>query len=266
MNIYIMHYNYENKYLVVIIDSIVYGYKNKIFKFDPPFLSFEPKHIFIGKSKVCPMTEFSGAGNNSPDFDGNTLLLECEDNEYIYISGLEVTKFKTDEKIIDYTYLMGNNMTPYAIMIGERYTYFLYHRYKFIENDKIEEGTLLNATNTSLDPYDYHLEKCGIDSFRKLERSLIHTCWPRHGEDIENEDEDDDLIEEDVVEENEDLIETQYFNGNNEVVKIFNQKCVICYERESVYAFSQCGHQCICENCYQNKGDIDILKCVVCRT
>ena len=88
-----------------------------------------------------------------------------------------------------------------------------------------------------MDPYDYHLEKCGIDSFRKLERSLIHTCWPGHGEDIENEDEVDDVVDEDVVEENEDLIETQYFNGNNEVVKIFNQKCVICYERESVYAF-----------------------------
>ena len=161
---------------------------------------------------------------------------------------------------------MGNNMTPYAIMFAERYTYFLYHRYKIIENDKIEEGTLSNTTNTSLDPYDYHLEKCGIDSFRKLERSLIHTRWPSHGEDIENEDENDDLVEEDVVEENEDLIETQYFNGNDEVVKIFNQKCFICYERESVYAFRQCGHQCICEKCYQNKSDIDILKCVVCRT
>ena len=151
-------------------------------------------------------------------------------------------------------------MTPYAIMVGERYTYFLYHRYKFIENAKIEEDTLLNATNGSLGPFDYHLEKCGIDSFKKLEHSLIHSFWPGHGED------DDDLAEEDVVGGNEDLIETQYFNGNNEVVKIFNQKCVICYERDSVYAFRQCGHQCIYEQCYQNKGDIDILKCVVCRT
>ena len=132
---------------------------------------------------------------------------------------------------------MGNNMIPYAIRLGEENTYFLYHRYKLIENDKIEEGTLLNATDRSLDPFDYHLKKCGIDSFKKLECSLFHTFWPGHGEDIENEDEDDDLVEEDVVGENEDLIETQYFNGNIEVVKIFNQKCVICYERDSVYAF-----------------------------
>ena len=258
MDIFIMHYNYENNYLVVIIDTTVYVYKNKICKFDPPLFSLQAKNVFIGKSKICPMTEFSGARDKN-DFDGNTLLLECEDNEYVYISGLEITKFNTNDKIIDYISLMGNNMIPYAIMIGKRYTYFLYYRYKFIENDKIEEGTLLNATNTSLDPYDYHLEKCGIDSFKKLERILIHSFWSGHGEDIENVDDDDDLVEEDVV-------ETQYFNGNNEVVKIFNQKCVICYERDSVYAFRQSGHQCICEQCYRSKGDIDILKCVVCRT
>ena len=263
MDIFIMHYHHENKYLVVIIDSIVYVYKNKICKFDPPLFTFRAKNVFIGNSKVCSMTDFSGA-RDKIDFDGNTLLLECEDNEYVYISGLEITKFKIDEKLIDYISLMGNNMTPYAIMIGERSTYFLYYRYNFIQNDKIEEGTLLNATNTSLVPYDYHLEKCGIDSFKKLECSLIHTFWPGHGEDIENE--DDILDVDDEVEENEDLIGTQYLNGNNEVVKIFNQKCDICYERESVYAFRQCGHQCICEQCYQSKGDIDILKCVVCRT
>ena len=84
MDIYTMHYNYEIKYLVVIIDSIVYVYKNKICKFDPPLFSFPAKNVFIGKSKVCSMTEFSGA-EVKVKFDGNTLLLECEDNEYIYI-------------------------------------------------------------------------------------------------------------------------------------------------------------------------------------
>ena len=260
MDIFTMHYNFENKYLVVIVDSIVYVYKNIICKFNPSLFTFQAKNFFIGKSRVCPMTESSGAANNSSEFDGNTLIVECENSEYVYISGLEITKFKIDDKIIDYISLMGNNMIPHAIMVGERYTYFLYHHYKFIENDKIEEGTLLNTTNTSLDPYDYHLEKCGIDSFKNLERSLIHSFWPGHGEDNDN------LVEEDVVEGNEDLIETQYFNGTNEVVKIFNQKCVICYERDSIYAFRQCGHQCICEQCYQSKGDIDILKCVICRT
>ena len=33
-------------------------------------------------------TEFSGAGDKI-HFDGNTLLLECENNEYVYISGFD---------------------------------------------------------------------------------------------------------------------------------------------------------------------------------
>ena len=40
------------------------------------------KNVFIGKTKVCPMREFSGAVNES-GFDGNTLLIECENNEYV---------------------------------------------------------------------------------------------------------------------------------------------------------------------------------------
>ena len=261
-----MHYIYENKYLVVIIDTTVYVYKNKICKFDQPLFSFQAKIVFIGKSKVCSMSEFSGAANNSSGFDGNTLSLECENNEYVYISGFESAKFKIDDKIIDYTSLMGNNMVPHAIMIGERYTYFLYHRYKFVENDKIEEGTLLNATNESLDPFDYHLEKCGIDSFKKIEHSLIHTSWPGHGEDIENE--DGDLIEEneDNIQEDINIHELEYTDGSNGIVKVFNQKCVKCIERNSDCIFKQCGHQCICEQCYENEGDIDIIKSVVCRT
>ena len=55
------------------------------------------------------MTEFSPA-NDSSHFDGNTVLLECEHSEYVYTSGLENLKFKVDDKFIDYTSLMGNNM------------------------------------------------------------------------------------------------------------------------------------------------------------
>ena len=257
MDIFMIQHNYQSKYLV-IIDGDVYVYKYEKCKFDQPFLSFQPKRIFIGKSKICSMTDFLGA-NDSSDYDGNTLLLEREDNEYIYISGLEITKFKIDDKIIDYISLMGNNMVPYTIIIGERYTYFIARHCKFIENDKIEEGTLLNTTSPSLDPYDYHLEKCGIDSFKKLERNLIHSFWSAHGEDIENE--EDDLVEEDI-----NIHEIEYTHGDNEIVKVFNQKCVICLEQDSDYIFKNCGHQCICQQGYQNKGDIDILKCVVCRT
>ena len=141
------------------------------------------------------MTEFS-EGYDNPNFDGNTILLECEDTEYVYISGSEFVNFKTNDKIIGYISLMGNNMSPYTFAIGKKYTYFISVHHKFIENDKIEDGTLLNARNNNLDPFDYHLEKCGVDSFKVLEHSQIHTCCPHIEEESEEEDEDDILVEE----------------------------------------------------------------------
>ena len=50
-------------------------------------ISFQAKKNSIGNSKDCPLTEFSVAGDKV-GFDGNTLLLECENNEYVYVSGL----------------------------------------------------------------------------------------------------------------------------------------------------------------------------------
>ena len=123
------------------------------------------------------MTESSGA-HDSSGFDGNTILLEVEDKKYSYFSGLEISEFNINDKIVDYISLMGNNMTPYAIMIGEKYRYFILHRYKFIKNKKIEEGTLLNSTDESLDPYDYHLAKCGKEAFETIKGNRIHSYWP----------------------------------------------------------------------------------------
>ena len=235
----------------------VYNYENR--KFDQAFLSFKSGNFFVGKSKVCAMTEFSEAEDEDV-FDDNTLLLECEDYEYVYISGFEIFNFKADEKIIDYISLMGDNMCPHVVLSGEKCTYFIAHHYKFIENDKIEEGTLLNATNNKLDPFLYHLGKCDKGSFKKLVYTRLHIYLPR--DDVE----DDVLVEEDedieIIEYEED--EIRYYNGTNEVLKIFNQKCIICLENDSDYACSQCGNQSICEHCYQSEGVT--LKCVVCRT
>ena len=50
-------------------------------------------------------------------------------------------------------------MIPYTSAVGEKYTCFISTHHKFIENDKIEEGTSLNSSNDSLDPCDYHLSK-----------------------------------------------------------------------------------------------------------
>ena len=101
-----------------------------------------------------------------------------------------------------------------------------------------------------------------MDAFKELEQTQINTCWPDFGEDIE--DEDDGLVEED--EENEDLTETIFTNRNKELVKFLNENCVICCEGDSANVFRQCGHECICDDCYQNRINTALLSCVVCRT
>ena len=93
---FIIQYIYRSRYSVVIDDD-VYVHKHEKYKFDQPFLSFQLKYIFIGKSKLCELTEFSGVDDSS-DFDGNTTLLECVDNEYVYFSGYGSFIFKTDDK------------------------------------------------------------------------------------------------------------------------------------------------------------------------
>ena len=112
---------------------------------------------------------------------------------------------------------MGNNMCPYAIIIGERYTYFIDYHYKIIDNDRIEKETLLNATNRSLDPFEYHLEKCGIDACKKLECSLVDSFWPV----VEDEDEDENV--EDDFEEDVNIHELEYTNGSDEFVRVYSQ-------------------------------------------
>ena len=116
---------------------------------------------------------------------------------------------------------MGNNIVPYTFAVGEKYTFLKSTYYKFIENNKIEKGTLLNPSNDSLDPYEFHLSKNGLDSFKKLlDCNRIHSFWlSMESGDMEEIVEDDEDVEEDV-----NIHELEYTDGSNEVVKVSNQK------------------------------------------
>ena len=81
---------------------------------------------------------------------------------------------------------MGNNMCSSTIAVGEK-THIPYQNItNFFENDKIEEGTLLNATKDNLDPFLYHLGKFGEDAFKTLEHSQIHSFYLGCEKDGEN--------------------------------------------------------------------------------
>ena len=80
-----------------------------------------------------------------------------------------------------------------------------------------------------MDPHTYHLSKNGLDCFKKLlECNRIYSSWPvMECGFVEEIVEDEEDVEEDDGEDV-NVHDLEYTDGSNEVVKTFNQKCVIC--------------------------------------
>ena len=73
-----------------------------------------------------------------------------------------------------------------------------------------------------------------------------------------------ELKEDWMLEEQRSSVKPAYCNVYPQMVKTFNQKCVMFFESPSVFAFEYCGSRCICEKCYQNKDEVGILYCLNC--
>lgn len=140
--IYFSHDNGDRPFRIVISGNNVYIYripKDRFIisdnwkKIDPyeeklksPYieniLTTKTKNIFIGKSLKCETTEMShGSGKY---FDGNSILLNIKNNEYIFI-GTNIYSLQTDDKILRFFSPVGNNDVPYPVAIGEKNVYFM---------------------------------------------------------------------------------------------------------------------------------------------
>ena len=114
-----------------------------------------PMEIFLGKSKCCMMTAYSGAFDREC-FVENTILLKIgeENNKhrYVYIGGDMVCSFLINDKIYIYISNMGNNFSPYSIAIGEKNIFYPKRHFKFSEKQNIDEDDidkLFNYDNNS---------------------------------------------------------------------------------------------------------------------
>ena len=109
-------FNNRARYLATIRDEIQkIGCKHVICNFKGAFLVIKASKGFIGKSILCDMTQIMA--DHISDYDGNTFLIGSDDNEYIFISGFEIIKFSTRDKILDFISLTGNHMILTAIAI-----------------------------------------------------------------------------------------------------------------------------------------------------
>ena len=148
---YYIHDNGCIPFKVLINDSIVEVYKSD--DNTSPIQTFSPNKIFIGESKLNPMTKFSGC--NGDEFLGNSILLEINGDEdgyeYEFI-GKSIFSFHTIGKIVTYESPVGNNDVPYPYAIDEFGNVFL-----LIEDIVlIDTEQLREIIQNEKDPYNYY--------------------------------------------------------------------------------------------------------------
>lgn len=98
-----------------------------------------PKKIYIGKSPKNNMTEFScGHGKK---FDGNTILVDMGNNEYVYIQAA-VEWFKSLASIVRYVSPVGNDRVPYPFAVDSKKNYYLLGYGVYITN--VDENVYLS--------------------------------------------------------------------------------------------------------------------------
>ena len=144
---YNTHDNYGRPYKIILnSDNFVSVYIN-----DTKELLFNKKvsKVFIGKSPINKMTKFSGG--HGKEFDGNSFLLELDDNTYQHI-GREIYTFNSYNKIINYVSPVGNNDVPYPYAIDlDGNIYLLIEDVVLINTDQFKKLYIKFD-----DPYDYY--------------------------------------------------------------------------------------------------------------
>lgn len=154
---YLIHDNGGRPLKCVIDKDTIYVHKQNDHESDEvvydkkPSLIFHPKEIYIGKSPLNKMTEFSGG--YGPEFDGNTILLDMGNNEYIFI-GSEIWSFDAVDKITKYISPVGNNDVPYPYAIDKSGNiYLIVDNVIIMHRDDIAE-----QMDQYDNPYDYYYD------------------------------------------------------------------------------------------------------------
>jgi len=87
---------------------------------------YKTKKIFIGNDSG----KYSPIKLDVSYSIGNTILLQLTKNRYIYIEGY-IYEFSTNDEIVKYFSLIGNNDIPYPIALGKENVYFMLHNRYF---------------------------------------------------------------------------------------------------------------------------------------
>ena len=124
----------------------------------PNFIFLNAAKVFVGISPENEMTKFSGG--YGPKFDGNSILVNTEHNNYVYI-GSEIYSFKSLSKIVEYVSPVGNNDVPYPYAIDIQGNIYL----------MLEKVILLDGVEKLVgeDAYQYYFKRQNMRGFTPFE-------------------------------------------------------------------------------------------------
>ena len=115
---------------------------------------------------------------------------------------------------------MSNIMISSPIAIGEFIRLLHHEDSEFIQNENIDEGTLLASISVSLDLDVHQVSKCRGNLHKKKEKAKVTSNF--------------------AIDYNDDKkLGSEIEIGPRELLKIFNKKSVNCLEQPSVYVFRQ---------------------------
>ena len=151
--VYVTLDNGGNPFIVSVFDNHVNVYLNGCRKVRKLVFSTEIEQIFVGRSILNNMTEFSGAGEG---YEGNSILLKLpvEINQYVYI-GESINRFTACAKIVEYYSPIGNNSVPYPYAIDELGNYYLITENTVVKHDP----KLADLIQIGEDPYTFYYNK-----------------------------------------------------------------------------------------------------------
>lgn len=153
MEVYTTLDNGGNPFTVAVSGNKIKVYLNGSFKHRTVVFTSDIEAIFVGKSILNKMTEFSGAEEG---YEGNSILVKLPDgiNKYVYI-GESIYQFTSYAKIVEYYSPIGNSSVPYPYAIDEVGNYYL-----MIENVVLDPKPEIieSIQQDGGDPYDYYYD------------------------------------------------------------------------------------------------------------
>ena len=131
---------------------------NKILYNKNPILTFKNVNkIFIGKSPKNKMTVYSGGYGK--EYNGNTILLNIKDNNYVCISS-SIFLFQSLSEIIKYVSHVGNSGVPYPYAVDKNNMNYL-----------MLDNVIIKNVPNNINPYQYYYKNS--NNFENISNFII---------------------------------------------------------------------------------------------